>query len=148
MDHVIIAEEALEDKLRRIADILGLVDFAFPGSCEMVLEPYSMVDTLTVRVGNVLRRSFDELIYPRLRGSETQDYEFAGDKLVLKFHFDVEHWPHILPVLFLPVTHERLKEATPSHVGNLLRAIADGNVDGRSYQEWISTNMTDKSHES
>jgi len=143
-------DDTLEEKLRRIAAILELTDFAFPGSCHVQCEAFDVCDRLTIHIGNVLPSSFQELIYPRLRGNETLNFEFDAENnfLVLHFDFPTEEWPDIFPILFMTTAHEKVDKITPSNLAALLTAVADGTVDGRSYQEWISTNMTDESSNS
>lgn len=143
---VSIVSEPLEPKLRRLSDLLGFVDFAFPGAASML---FSDTDPTVfgVELLNVLESSVSELIQPKLQPSEIlrKEYNSEEKRLRLWFSFDFEQWPQVLPIFFLPTAHGKSDKITPTHASLFLRALAEGEVDGRSYQEWITKNMTDES---
>lgn len=144
--HSVSAVESEEEMLRRIGDLLGFLDFAFPGAAEMDFDENDQT-IFFVNVNNVLEESVQQLIVPKLRSpweKEHAIYRAAQQKLRIQFQFRPEMWSRMLPVFFMPIAHGKPESITPTHVGTLLTAIADGTVDGRNYQEWITKNMTDE----
>ena len=134
-----------EDKIRRIADVLSFLDFAFPGAVTVEFNEKDATE-FTVHIENILNESVRQLILPKLWADEEKriDYSHREKRFSLAFRFPVAVWPKMLPLFFMPVTHRQPDQISATEVSALLLGIAGSTVDGRNYQEWITQSTTEE----